>query len=519
MEWFQFRIVAIIVAVSVTFGVIGIRLLEAYEKGEKPILVGTTDTVSSLDPAGAYDAGSWAVYSNLYQSLLTFERGKEEPVPDAARSCEFTGADLLQYSCELRSDLQFANGNPLTAEAVKFSFDRIRRIKSPQGPLPLLDTLGSVKVRGNTVTFFLQSPDATFPFKIATGAGSIVDPATYEKDRLRKDGDANGSGPYRIDSYSEGREARLVPNTGYRGALGSLGNRVTIRYYDGPGELEKAWQKREIDVAARGLPPEALTSVVEAGARNVNVEENTAYATRSLVFNLRENAPLSEPAVRQAVAAVIDRQALARDVHDRTVTPLYSLIPTGVNGHTTSFFENDPKPDPSRARQLLEEAGIETPVRFRIAYSQGSATDAEAELLRDQLEETGLFEVDVTRHEWAQFQKGFAEGKYDAYCIGWVADFPDPETFVTPVVGSGSAFHNQYRDSRVDRLIRATQRTTDRREAARDFAAIQEIVAEDVPLIPLWERKDYVLSTDGVAGYQYLSDGSGAWRLWELSRI
>ncbi|NJQ00662.1 ABC transporter substrate-binding protein [Streptomyces zingiberis] len=519
MQWFQVRTVAIVIAVFVTVGVAGIRLLETYERGGRPIVVGTTDTVTTLDPAGAYDAGSWAVYANLYQSLLTFGRAKEEPVPDAARDCAFTDAQLLEYTCELRPGLKFSDGAELTAEAVKFSFDRVRRIDSAQGPGPLLDTLDEVRAEGDTVVFALRVPDATFPFKIATGAGSIVDPRSYPPDRLREDGDVNGSGPYRVESWSPGREARLVPNSGYDGAVPDLGGRVTVRYYGTPDALRTAWEKREVDVVGRSLPPRALTDAVESAARDVNVAESTAYATRSLVFNLRQDSPLAEPAVRRAIAAVVDRQAVARDVHKRTVTPLYSLIPTGVNGHTTSYFENDPKPDRARARDLLEDAGVETPVSFGIAYSQGTATDAEARELARQLEATGLFEVEVERYDWDAFQRGYADGAYDAFCIGWIADFPDPETFTAPVVGANSAFHNAYRDSRVDRLIRSTQRTTDRRDAAEEFRAIQEIVAEDVPLLPLWERKDHVLSTDGIAGAQYLTDGRGTWRLWELSRI
>ncbi|WP_444544991.1 ABC transporter substrate-binding protein [Streptomyces cinnamoneus] len=488
--------------------------------GGGPLRVGTTDTVSTLDPAGAYDAGSWALYGNVYQSLMTFSPGSGAPVPDAARRCGFRGEDLRTYACELREGLKFSNGHPLTAKDVKFSFDRILRIKSGQGPKPLLETLGSVEVADDdrTVTFRLKAPDATFPFKIATGAGSIVDSTRYPADRLREGNEADGSGPYVLTSYQPGATAELERNDTYAGAVKKVGGDVTVRYFTDPQRMSDAWQRRSVDVAARQMPPTDLARLSSPDS-GVRVNENAAANTRFLVFNLREDSPLRTPAVRQAVAAVVDRQALARDVHLRTVEPLYSLVPQGLTGHATSFFDAYPTPDAGRARQLLQKAGVQVPVSFGLAYSQGAVTDQEAALLKKQLEATGLFRVTTRKVAWQEFQEGYARGAYDAYCVSWVADFPDPDTFTTPLVGGGDAFHSGYSSPRVEQLIRLTQQNPLRNRVAGEIRDIQKIVAEDVPMVPLWQKKDYVLSTSSVSGAQYLSDGTGIWRLWMLGRI
>ncbi|KJY42678.1 peptide-binding protein [Streptomyces sp. NRRL B-1568] len=485
----------------------------------EPIEVGTTDTVTALDPAGAYDAGSWALYGNVYQSLLTFTPGSSTPVPDAARRCGFRGEGLRTYVCTLRPGLKFGNGHALTAKDVKFSFDRITRIHSQQGPAPLLETLAKVEVSGeDEVTFRLRVPDATFPFKIATGAGSIVDSERYPADRLRTGNNADGSGPYTLKGYRPGALAELEPNDRYEGAVKDVGGAVTVRYYADPDRLGEAWRQRSVDVAARSMPPADLAKLSPSDS-GVRVSETTAANTRSLVFNVRDGSPLKETAVRQAVAAVVNREAIARDVHLRTVEPLYSLIPLGLTGHTTSFYDAYPQPDPERARRLLEQAGIPLPVRFGIAYSQGAATDEEAALLKKQLEATGLFRITTRRVGWQEFQEGYAKGAYDAYCVSWVADFPDPDTFTTPLVGNGNALHSGYSDPRIERLIRATQQNDQRSRVTEDFRSIQKIVAEDVPMVPLWQKKDYVLSKSSISGTQYLSDGTGIWRLWRLDRI
>lgn len=78
---------------------------------------------------------------------------------------------------------------------------------------------------------------------------------------------------------------------------------------------------------------------------------------------------------------------------------------------------------------------------------------------------------------------------------------------------------NGYSDKDVDRLIQDSQQYEDRSRTSDDFQTLQEIVARDVPLIPLWQRKEYVLSSEDVGGGQYLSDGTGVFRLWRLGWI
>ncbi len=296
------------------------------------------------------------------------------------------------------------------------------------------------------------------------------------------------------------------------------GHDVTVRYFTDSAAMSRAWQDKDVDVTARQMPPAVLADLSPWDS-SIRMSETSSPNTRFLVFNLRTGSPVHAQPVRQAVAAVLDRQALARDVHRRTVEPLYSLIPQGLTGHATSFFDTYPQPDGERATKLLRQAGITTPVRFRLAYSVGAATDQEAAVLKRQLEATGLFEVTTQRVDWKEFQEGYAKGAYDAYCVSWVADFPDPDTFTTPLVGADNAFHSGYSNPRVERLIRQTQQNDQRNRVAGDFREIQKIVAEDVPMVPLWQKKDYVLSTSSISGSQYLSDGTGIWRLWMLGRI
>ncbi|MGX1544978.1 ABC transporter substrate-binding protein [Streptomyces adustus] len=509
-------LVTLLVLAAVAAG--GRQLLLSNSGNDRTITVGTTDDVTSLDPAGAYDAGSWALYSNVFQSLLTFEPGGSEPVPDAAESCSFSDGGLHTYSCKLRKDVTFAGGRAMTAADVKFSFDRIKKINSPVGPASLFSTLASVDAQGSTVIFHLSASDATFPFKVATGAGSIVDSTRYPADALRTGSDVDGSGPYTLSSYTKGRTAVLAPNERYRGALG-IGRPVELRYYKNAGALESAWNAHRVEVAGRQLPPRFLAGL-SASDPDRRVFEADGSETRNLYLDTRAGSPLHDPRVRRALAWLVDRDRLAATVYASTVETLYSLIPAGITGHSTSFFDAYPGPDPARAGRLLAEAGVSTPVRLTYGYARGSGAAAEeATELKRQLETGGLFQVTVKGYEWTDFQKRWAAGRLDAYAVGWVADYPDPDTFAAPLVGTGSTMNTGYRNSHVDELILATRQTADRSRVSDDFRALQADVAADVPLIPLWQRKEYVVSTEDVGGGQYLSDGNGMFRLWRLTWI
>ncbi|MEN8653739.1 ABC transporter substrate-binding protein [Streptomyces sp. 21So2-11] len=517
MRSIRIRILATCVIVLAA-GVGGWQLLPS--RGEEPrvITVGTTDDVSGLDPAGSYDAGSWSLYSNLYQSLLTFEPRSAVPVPDAASGCRFLGEKLRTYQCELRSGLTFSNGHALTAQDVKYSFDRMRTVDvgDASSPKPLFESLASVKVTGNRITFSLRTGDATFPFKMATGAGAIVDRSEYSANQLRTGDTVVASGPYVLKKYKAGVRARLEPNPSYQGAVKKTRTPIEIRYYKEAEQLNAAWKAKRIDVTHRKMPPEVLAEL-GPGDRDVRISESEGSEIRNLVFNLRESSPMSSRSVRQAAAWLIDRNKIASEVYHGTVEPLYSLIPQGVTGHSTPYFDAYPNPDRARAGQLLRNAGVETPVGITLGYSLGGATRPEAAELREQLQAGGLFKVRLAeKAEWQDFQEGYAAGAFDAFAIGWLPDFPDPDSFSQPLVGRGSSLSNGYESERIEELILATQEFSDRGRTARDFKELQETVAQDVPLVPLWQTKDFVLTDQDVRGGQSLSDGTGVWRLWEL---
>ncbi|CAM5378855.1 Solute-binding transport lipoprotein OS=Streptomyces antimycoticus OX=68175 GN=SSPO_077190 PE=3 SV=1 [Streptomyces antimycoticus] len=448
------------------------------------------------------------MYSNVFQSLLTFQPGFTTPVPDAAESCKFVDTKLTTYRCELRDDLTFSNGRKVTGEDVVYSFERMLGIKSDVGPQPLFPTLKTVVADGRTVTFHLSGRDATFPAEAGDRRRFHRGPHAVPGEEAARGRHRRRLGAVRPEGVQARREraAGAQPVVQGRDRQGGRpGRRQVLHRVRGAGlRVEGAGGRRHAPADAAAVPLHAgdrreLTGITEAQTAEI----------RNLYFNVKSGSPMAEKAVRQAVAAVIDRPAIVTGAYHDTVQPLYSLIPQGFNGHSTSFYDRYPEPSRKKAEALLEDADVETPVRFTLGYRKDATYAAEVAELKRQLEETGLFEVKLVEAEWKEFQKAYVRGDYDAYPVGWLPDFPDSDSFTAPLVGTGNAMHNGFGSKKIDSLIYATQQYSDRAAAANAFEDIQTEVAADVPLVPLWQKKDYVLATEDVAGSQYLSDGTG----------
>ncbi|MFJ5556513.1 ABC transporter substrate-binding protein [Streptomyces sp. NPDC093250] len=489
------------------------------------IVVGMSDDVLATDPASGYDPGSWLLFNNVFQSLLSFPKGATEPQPDAAEKCAFSGTGTKIYTCTLRDGLKFSNGDPLTSKDVKFSFDRMLKINDPDGPAVMFPTLENVSTPDEkTVVFKLNTADATFPSKIASGAGAIVDHREYDAKGLREDGEAVGSGPYKLESFGDDRAVFSV-NEHYRGTAEPKNSGVTLEFFHGDQKgLQQAVENAEVDIAYRGLTAQAIADIEEAdrGTGGIDVVEGSSAEVQHLVFNM-DDPVAGKPGVRKAIAHLLDRDALIRDVYEGTATPLYSIIPAGIAGHNTAFFDTyGARPSKAKAAAALQKEGISGKVKLTLWSTPsryGPATDQELQAIAGQLNASGLFRADVQSVPFAQYEKDIAAGKYGVYVKGWVPDYPDADNFTGPFFGKGNVLDNRYDNSTItESLLPRTAAQRDRAATDKEFGQLQDIVAEDVPVLPVWQAKQYAVVQDGVYGVEYCLDASTVFRFWELSK-
>jgi peptide/nickel transport system substrate-binding protein len=502
--------------------------------GSSAITVGTTDSVIALDPAGSYDFGSLTIEENIYQFLMQVPAGQKAPVPDAAESCSFTKP--TEYTCKMKTGLQFSNGDPLTAKDVAFSFQRIVDINNPNGPASLLGNMKSVAAPDdNTVVFTLNNPnDQTFPFVLGTSAGPIVDSKVFPAKKLMADGDVIGSGPYVISSYDKNQLAQFKANPNYSGPNTPKTDTITMKYYTEADNLKLDIQSGAIDVAYRTLSPTDIDSLKSDS--NVKVLTGSGGELRYIVFNLKTmpgDNDAQKLAIRQAMAYSVDREDLANNVYKGTYQPAYSMVPQGIAFATEAFKDvYGDKPDPAKAKQVLDAAGVKTPVSIHIDYVSdghyGPTSGDEYNQIKRQLESTNLFKVQIQGTAYTTYSEERVKDTYPMYQLGWFPDFVDGDNYLFNFLNPQNFVHAHYCDNQGPTApcvkdgvlpLLTKEETQSGQARAEAFAQIQmKLATGTMPYLPLLSGYQVAVSGTDVSGVQETLDPTYLFRMWLLSK-
>lgn len=493
-------------------------------------ILGTTETVTALDPAGAYDVASWNLQYSLFQQLMVIPANGSTEAPDAASSCTY--GDAKTITCTLQSGLKFSNGHDLTSSDVKFSFDRNIKIADPNGASVLLSSIsngdekapaladGAIETPdATTVVFHLNKADLTFIKVLTTAAASIVDEEVFPADKLLADDQVVGSGPLMLESWTKGDQAVFKANPAYTGDRKAQSAQVYVKYYKDASPLRQAVENNEVDVAWRELTPTDYVDLTSKGALDVIQGEGSSF--RYWVWQLATDAG-KQKAVRQAAAYLIDREAIAKDSYDGTVTPAYSIVPAGFAGHKESFKDvYGAAPDADAAKKVLADAGIATPVKLTIGYTDthyGPNAVDEATQLAEQLNASGLFDAKTDHAEWTQYQTLYKQNAYDLFILGWYPDFLDADNYLSPFIVDGGFFKNHYSNAEVNKLVEQEVGETDTAKREQIIGQLQDLTAQDVPLIPSWNGKNVAVANKTMVGVKDTLDPTYIFRLWSISK-
>jgi peptide/nickel transport system substrate-binding protein len=516
------RIWGAVLAIGAIASLVGFAGCGSSSGGGGTVIRGTTDQPVGIDPAGVYDLPSWDILVNVYQTLLTIPPGGNKPVPDAAKSCDFTNPTT--YECTMNDGLKFSDGSPLTAEDVKFSFDRNVGIAAPEGASPLLANMKSVEAPDSkTVVFHLKEPEATWPFVLTTQSMAIVPSDVFPKDKLQPDDKVVGSGQYTVASYEPGQQLVLEKNPNYSGKYPAKNDRAIVQYFAKPSALKLAVEQGDVDVGYRSFSPTDLQDLKSASGLNVVGGKGTEIRYVAFNLNLQPGSTDAQKfAIRRAIAYTIDRQAIANNVYNGTVEPLYSMVPQGLDFATQAFKdEYGATPNPSKAKAELQKAGIQTPVDIELWYTPshyGTGSADEYAEIQHQLEDSGLFNVTLKSTEWTQYDEAALTDKYPEFQFGWYPDYPDADNYAASFYAKTSFLNDHYANPQIDKLLADEKATTDANRRAKDFAQIQKIGAQDAPTIPIWQGGQVAAVRDGVNGVEDTFDPAYLFRLWVISK-
>ncbi len=288
------------------------------------ITIGTTDKITSVDPAGSYDNGSYAVQIQIFPFLYAQDYNTSELSPDIAADDGTWNDDGTEFTVKIKEGLKFANGHDLTASDVKFSYDRIKTINDANGPSSLLANVESVEAPDDTTVVFKDSVpfDVTLKQVMSSPAGPIVDEEVFDADKLTDaDTIVKGNafaGPYKLTAFKMNETASYEKNDSYKGLTPAKNDAIQVKYFADASNLKLNVQQGQIDVAFRSLTPTDIEDLSKDS--KVKVVKGPGGEERFLTFNFKIQ-PYGESqsdadankakAVRQAVANLIDREELS----------------------------------------------------------------------------------------------------------------------------------------------------------------------------------------------------------------
>ncbi len=489
-------IASVIIIVLIIVG--AFYTLSGQEK-EKVVVIGVTDKITDLDPANAYDFFTWEVLSNVMAGLVKYDPDTGKIVGDLATSWDVQDNGKV-WIFHLRQDAKFADGTPCTAHDVVRSIERVMKIQGDPSWL-VTDFVEKVEALDDyTVKFTLKTPASYFLALVATPPYYPVHP-NYPDDQIASDATWGGCGPYKIEEWVRDEKLVLVPNPYYYGEK-PKNDKVVITFYSSANALKNALLSGEIDVAWRTLNPEDIQDLQKNP--DYNVIEVPGLYIRYVVIKT-DAPPTDNVLVRQALAAAVNRTEIAETVFKGTVEPLYSMVPAGLWSHIDAFKTKYGDANLELARQLLQQAGYSETNKLHIElwYTPTHYGDTEAQLaavLKSEWEKTGMITVDVKSSEWSQYVDQLRNGQMMVSLLGWYPDYLDPDDYLTPFLASSANgwTGTGYSNPTVDNLLSQAQVLTDQTQRAQLYEQVQNILAEDVPYIPLIQGKLYVVTSKDV---------------------
>ncbi|WP_435124280.1 ABC transporter substrate-binding protein [Halobaculum sp. D14] len=460
-----------------------------------------TKSPLDLDPMQANDVPSLQVVERLFDSLYTYSEGTAL-VPQLAAGEPEVSKDATRYVVELRDDVTFQNGTPITAEDVKYSFLAPGREETSNGSeFTMVDSITEVDDRA--VQFDLKYPFGPFRHKLAW---SPVPKEHRENNKKAFNKNPVGSGPFTLESFTEGQSVELSKWEDYHGKQPVLDG-VTFAPVEEPTTRVTTLRNGEHDIV-QTIPPKLYSAV--QNQEGASVEEREGLGYYYLSFNCNEG-PTADPKVREAIDYAVSMDEAVKNYVEPAGKRLTAPMPDSVTepwGFPTDEWEQIPHDkDLDEAQRLLDEAGVPTDYSWKIIVPPDDKREQIGISVGNSLQELGYTNVSVTRLDWGAFLDKYATGKesdYNMYTLGWV-DEVDPDGYLYYLFHEseeGSTNGCYYENDEVMTQLEQARRTADHAERKRLYTDAVTSILEDRAHLPVYNLKNSFGVKDYVEGFR-----------------
>ena len=477
--------------------------------------------VKDLDPHLVTGVPEHRVLASLFDGLTGVDPATYAPLPAAAESWTISG-DKRVYTFKLRKDGEWSNGDPVTAQDFIYSY---KRMLSPglaadyayllhclknakafnQGVIANFDDVGARAIDNHTLELTLENPtpyllamqihQAWFPVHQATiEAHGAMDKRGTPWTRA---GNHVSNGPFRLTEWSPNEVIKVARNEHYWDRDKVRLDGIEFYPIDDLSTEERSFRSGKIQMT--GDIPEH--KIADYQAKEPNLIHIDPYLG---VYFYRLNTtrpPFNDKRVRQALSLATDRAELTRNVTKGGQTPATSYVPPGIAGYDTApVLEFNPE----KARALLAEAGFpngESLPPVEILYNTSEQHKKIAEVMQQMWKKNLGVEVQLLNQDWKVYLDSTNSLDYSIARAAWIGDVVDPVNFLEMWLTDGGNNRTGYANPAYDALIQQAYAEPD---PARRFALLkqaEDIVLEDLPIIPIYFYTRKYLQAPEVKGY------------------
>lgn len=443
----------------------------------------------SLTPFESNDIPSYRVRWQIFDRLVTMDK-KGNILPSLAIA--WTNIDDMTLQLTLRSNVVFHNGQLFTAKDAKYSIEQA--IKTPT----LSTVLGVIKsadiINDYTINVKLSVPYAP-ALAVLSHSGFLMTP----KNIIREKGETPiiGTGPFKLETWNRGQSITLTRNDNYWGNIPKI---ESIQFLVVPDASVRSIivETGEADIAydIDGSEKERLLQDT-----TVQYLETPFPTVHYLGFNTTR-APYNNKLFRQAIAEVIDYQGIINSVAFGSGELAVSLLHSSIFGSYNQFPIR--KRNLEKAKTLLKESGVKLDNVIPMYTIEGPRKKM-AEIIQANLKEIGLI-IDVQVLEWGTMLDFARKGNLDTFILGWTSIPADADIGLYSLTysknfGSGGNY-SFYNNNRVDVLLENAREERNMQQRKDLYKEIQEILYEELPLIPLYHPYNNAVISKDIKGFE-----------------
>lgn len=452
--------------------------------------------INSFEPHLANSHEEKLIASALYEGLVYYDEDSTGVKPLIAADWKYS-RDGKSLTLNLKSGVKFHNGKQVMAQDVKAAWENsfsntrewsnIGLFLSIEGSQERLDgkaaEISGIKaINSHTLKVSFTQPNAAFIYMLSS-------PVFWVYDIEGESAPPPGTGPFILHENQENQEIIITRNDKYHRGRAKLSS-INFKIYATPAEALKEYKAGKIDYLD-SVPLKEVAGFKEDPQYKKLLIQKPLLSTYALAFNNNKKPFAGNYLLRRAINYAIDRKLIAEEVTGGSYLTVSGIVPLSMPGYQHDMVGYTY--DPNKAQELLGEAGYPLGERLPeliLTYNEDPGHEMVAEFIAAQLGELGV-RVQLQSVEWDYYKKQLSQSNMAFFRLEWMADYPDPDSFLYSLYHSGNigiTNYCNYNNPQVDKILDASRRETESQQERRKLLnRAEEIIIDDAPCLWLFQ--------------------------------